>query len=67
MLSNEDRNNRISEVEIIDNPTKYQKRINDLIKEYENAHHKQTNFNAELQKRASQPGFEFLNYGLKVM
>ena len=48
-----------SEVKIIDNPTKYQKIINDLIKEYENAHHKRTNFNNELQKRATQPGFEF--------
>ena len=63
-----DRNNRISEVEIIDNPvSKYQKQINDLIKEYEEVHHEETNFNNELQNRASQPGFEFFNYGPKVM
>ena len=63
-----DRDNRISEVEIIDNPvSKYQKQINDLIKEYEEVHHEETNFNNELQNRASQPGFEFLNYGPKVM
>ena len=67
-LSKLDRDNRISEVEIIDNPvSENQKRNNNLIKQYENAHHKQTNFNTELQKRASQPGFEFLNYGPKVM
>ena len=63
-----DRGNRISEVEIIDNPvSKYQKQINDLIKEYQDVHHNETNFNNELQKRAAQPGFEFLNYGPKVM
>ena len=49
MLSKLDRGNKISEVEIINMQTKYQKRINDIIKEYENAHHKQTNFNNELQ------------------
>ena len=57
-----ERDNRINEVEIINNPTKYQKRINDLIKDYENAHHKQTYFNNELQKRATQPGFEFFKF-----
>ena len=68
MLSNEDRNNNISEVEIIDNPvSKYQTRINDLIKEYENVHHKQTYLNNELQITTSQPGFEFLNFDPKVM
>ena len=67
-LSKLDRDNRISEVEIIDNPvSENQKRNNNLIKQYENAHHKQSNFNTELQKRTSQPGFEFLNYGPKVM
>ena len=67
-LSKLDRDNRISEVEIIDNPvSKYQKQINDLIKECEDVHHEETNFNNELQKRASQPVFEFLNYGPKVV
>ena len=61
-----DRDNRISEVEIIDNPvSKYQKQINDLIKEYEYVHHEETYFNNELQKRASQ--LEFFNYGPKNM
>ena len=42
-LSKLDRSNRISEVEIIDNTvSENQKRINNLIKEYENAHHKLT-------------------------
>ena len=63
-----DRDNRISEVEIIDNPvSKYQKQINDLIKEYEDVHHVESSFNNELQKRASQLGFEFFNYVPKVM
>jgi len=62
-LSNQERNKRISEVEILKNPTRYQKEINDLLKSYETAHHKQTYFNTEIQKRASQPGFEFLKYG----
>ena len=61
-LSKLDSGNKIGEVEIINNPTKYQKRINDLIRDYENAHHKQTNFNNELQKRATQPGFEFFKF-----
>ena len=62
------RSNRISNVEIIDNPVSdNQKRIDNLINEYENAHHKETNFNAELQKRTSEPEFEFLNYEPKVM
>ena len=44
-LSKLDRGKRISEVEI-DNPvSKYQKQINNLIKEYEDAHHNETNFN----------------------
>ena len=38
------------------------KRFNNLIKEYEIVHHKQTNFNNELQKRPFQPGFEYLNF-----
>ena len=60
MLLELDRSNKISEVEIIDNSvSKYQKIINDLIRIYENADHKQTNFYNELRKRASQPGFEF--------
>ena len=47
-LSKLDHSKRISELEIIDNPvSEDQKRINDFIKEYENAHHIQTNFNAE--------------------
>ena len=32
---------------------------------YEDAH-KKTNLNAELQKKISQPGFKFLNYGPHV-
>ena len=67
-LSKLDRGNRIIEVEIIDNPvSKYQKKINYLIKEYEDLHNNETNFDNELQKRAAQPGFEFLNCGPKVM
>ena len=44
-----------------------QKRINDLISEYKNAHNKQNNFNIELPKRDAQSGFELLNYGHKAM
>ena len=45
-LSKLDRDNRISEVEIIDNPVlENQKRNNNLIKQY--AYHKQTNFNTK--------------------
>ena len=51
-LSKLDRINRISEVEIIDNPvSENQKRTYNLIKEYENTHNKQTNFNIIIQKR----------------
>jgi len=62
-LPQQNRKDRINELEILDNPvSKYQKNINDLIRSYEAAHHKQTNFNTEIQKRASQPGFEFLKF-----
>jgi len=61
-LSKEDRKIKISELEKISNPTKRQKQINDLINDYQTAHIKQLNFNNELQKRTSQPGFEFLRF-----
>ena len=61
-LSKEDRKIKISELEKISNPTKRQKQINDLINDYQTAHIKQLNFNNELQKRISQPGFEFLRF-----
>ena len=64
MLSKQDRKNKISELELLANPTKKQQLINDLIKEYETAHHKQTNFMNKLRKQVSQPGFEFLRLNM---
>ena len=46
--SKTDRDNRISEVEIIYYSVfSYQKQINDLTKEYEDVHHEETYFNNE--------------------
>ena len=62
MLSKQDRKNKLSAVVLLANPIKKQQIINDLIKEYETSHQKQTNLIKKLRKQASQPGFEFLKF-----